>query len=83
MFYVYVLKMANNHIYIGSTADLKARINDHKSGSVFTTKKYLPVKLVYYECYCSKEDAIAREKNLKRYGSSWFNLKKRLIKSLE
>lgn len=83
MFYVYVLKMANSQIYIGSTPDLRSRITDHKLGRVFTTKKYLPVKLVYYECYSAKDDALIREKTLKQYGSGWSHLKKRLVKSLE
>jgi len=33
----------------------------------------LPVELIYFEAYKSKEDAYKREKNLKAYGSglSW------------
>ena len=83
MQYVYVLKMSNNQIYIGSTSDLKKRIQEHKTGKVFTTRKYLPVRLVYYECYLSENDAKRREKMLKRYGSTWSHLLKRIAESLK
>ena len=83
MFYVYALKMANDEMYIGLTTDLRKRIREHKKSKVFTTKKYLPVELIYYEAFLSREDAKEREFKLKRYGSSWSNLKKRIKKSLD
>jgi putative endonuclease len=58
------------------------RLNGHNSGKNFSTKKYLPVRLIYYEAYSSKLDAIEREKRLKHYGSSLQKLKDRLEKSL-
>lgn len=82
MHYVYVLKLNNGRVYIGFTSDLKRRIQEHKSGKTFTTRKYLPLRLIYYECYLAKDDAIRREKTLKRYGSSWSHLLKRIAKSL-
>jgi len=75
--------MANDEMYIGLTTDLRKRIREHKKGMVFTTKKHLPVELVYYEAFLSREDAKEREHKLKRYGSSWSNLKKRIKKSLD
>ena len=83
MFYMYVLAMDNNQIYIGFAANLKERIHKHKEGKVFTTKKYLPVKLIYYECYLSKKDALEREYQIKRFGSTWSYLKKRIVNSIE
>jgi len=83
MYYVYVLKMNNNQAYIGFTTNLKKRIREHKTGKVFTTRKYLPVRLVYYECYLSEDDAKKREKMLKRYGSTWSHLMKRITKSFK
>ncbi len=65
MHYVYFLKMSNGQIYTGSTSNLKQRINSHERGSVITTSKYLPVKLVGYEAYATKSDAQRREKYLK------------------
>ena len=83
MYYVYVLKMVNGQVYIGFTPDLKGRIQKHKSGKVLTTKKYLPVHLLYYESYLSKDDALKREKMIKRYGSTWSHLLRRISKSLK
>jgi len=83
MHYVYLLKSVNNGvIYIGCTSDLEKRIEEHNLGKCFTTKKYLPLRLVYYEAYLSKEDAYMRERKLKQYGSGLQNLKRRLGKSL-
>jgi len=82
MYFVYVLKMSNNQLYIGFTPDLKKRLSKHKEGKVFTTRKYLPVKLIYYESYTSQEDAKRREKMIKRFGSTWSHLKKRIKGSI-
>ena len=80
MYYAYLLKV--NHpekeYYIGSTSDLKRRIACHESGNVQSTKGKLPVSLIYYECYGDKEIALTREKNLKKSGSSYMGLMKRL-----
>ena len=57
--------MNNDQIYTGSTSNLKQRIYDHERGSVITTSKYLPVKLIGYEAYAEKSDAQRRERFLK------------------
>lgn len=75
--------MGNGQLYIGFATNLKDRIQKHKDGKVFTTKKYLPVKLIYYECYLSKKDALDREYKLKRFGSTWRHLKQRIDDSIE
>ena len=69
-------------MYIGFTDNLQKRLEKHNSGGAFTTSKYLPVTLIYFECYRSKKDASQREKMLKRYGSSWSHLKRRIFNSL-
>ena len=65
MFYIYFLKLNNNNIYTGFTKDLKRRFTEHKNGKVFFTKNKLPVKLIGYEAYKEKSDAIRREKYMK------------------
>ena len=62
---VYILLMGNRQLYTGSTNDIKRRLLEHKSGKVRTTKKYQPVKLIHYEVYLCKSDALRREKFLK------------------
>ncbi|MCK5510084.1 GIY-YIG nuclease family protein [Candidatus Parcubacteria bacterium] len=67
MFYVYLLECQQDKSwYIGYTSDLKRRINDHQRGcgcrTTFLKKNW---KLIYYEAYIEKRDAIGREKFLK------------------
>jgi len=76
--YVYVLKMSNQQWYIGSTANLSRRLQEHKNGKVFTTKKYLPVVLIHYEILGSEKAARMREKQLKHHGSAFAKLKKKI-----
>ena len=83
MFYVYILKSKkDNNFYIGSTNDLKRRINEHNSGLVFSTKSRMPFELVYYEAYKSEGDARKREKSLKLRSRAFAQLKKRIKESV-
>lgn len=50
---------------MGSTADLRKRIKEHFAGKVISTKHRLPLKLVCYEAYLTKKEALCREKYLK------------------
>ena len=66
MFYVYCLESEkfDGH-YFGYTNDLKKRLKEHNQGLNFSTRKYTPWKLIYYEACLNKEDATRREKYLK------------------
>jgi len=64
MYYVYVLLRSNGTKYTGYTSDLKRRLNEHKNGKVRSTNKAEP-KLIYYESYINKLDAVLREAYLK------------------
>jgi putative endonuclease len=78
MFYVYVLKsLGDGGLYIGCSGDLKTRLKAHISGNVYSTRKRLPIELIYYEACLSEKDAFRREKYLKTtYGRRY--LKNRL-----
>lgn len=66
MFYVYVLySNKDKKLYIGSTPDLKKRFEKHRTGYVRATKNRRPLKLIYYEAYLLRSDALRREKYLK------------------
>jgi len=73
MYYVYVLiSEKDNMFYTGYTSDIEKRFEDHLNGKVNSTRYRLPVKLVYYECSISQEDALHREKYLKStYGKRY------------
>jgi putative endonuclease len=59
-------------IYTGVTADLAARATQHREGrgSAFV-KKYGFTRLVYMERHERIEDAIAREKAIKKWRRAW------------
>lgn len=74
---VYILKAKlNGQIYIGSTNNLERRILDHNNGSVFSTKRYRPWELFYFEAYSIEKLARIREKRLKYNGNAIRELKK-------
>lgn len=68
MFYVYILQSTKyKKFYIGFTYDLKARLKKHNLGKVKATLPYSPWKIIFYEAYLNKYDALHREKYLKSY----------------
>ena len=72
-FYVYVLaSKQNGTIYIGVTSDLVKRVWEHKNNVVGGfIKKYVVHNLVYYETFEDIEEAIKREKQLKKWNRKW------------
>jgi predicted GIY-YIG superfamily endonuclease len=67
-----MIKQKDGTLYFGYTADLRRRMREHGAKED---------DLVYYEAYKAKEDAQARERQLKQYKSAWGQLKKRTIQS--
>ena len=65
MHYVYFLYLSNGDIYKGYTENVQSRLSRHQAGAVESTKHYRPVKLIGYEYYQLKSDALRREKFLK------------------
>lgn len=79
MNYFYLLKSnKKSWFYIGSTKDLKKRIAQHNSGEVSSTKKYIPLELIYYEAYKSYNLANKRELHFKKNRKAKEDLLKRL-----
>ncbi len=70
---VYILaSKKNGTLYIGITGDLENRVWEHKQGETEGfTKKYSVNKLVYYELYDFVEEALRREKRLKKWNRIW------------
>ena len=68
-FYVYILSnYTNTTLYIGVTGNINHRMYEHKNGLIDGfTKKYHVHKLVYVEMCNNVNDAIAREKQLKKW----------------
>ena len=72
-FFVYILaSRIGGTLYIGMTNDLVRRVAEHRLQSVKGfTKKYEVDKLVYFEQFDDAENAIKREKQLKKYNRAW------------
>ena len=79
-YYVYVLesKTVENKLYIGSTPKLEERVAKHNRAVNFSTKPYAPWRLIFFEAYINKQDALRREKYLKTSQGS--RLLKRMLK---
>jgi len=83
MYYVYIIKsLRDGKLYIGYTNDLRSRFKKHQEGKVVSTKYRRPFVLVYYEAYMSEEDAKEREKQLKHFGKSYSQLKRKIRRSI-
>lgn len=68
-YYVYILtKARNSTFYVGMTSDLPKRVWEHKNEVADGFTKTHGIKtLVYYETYDDPENAIRREKRLKKW----------------
>lgn len=66
--YVYIASSQSRTLYVGVTNDLQRRMWEHKEGvgSGFTTRYHI-TRLVHYEAFADIRDAIAREKQIKRW----------------
>ena len=84
MNYVYVLQSEEDRerFYLGSTRDLKRRLESHNAGENKATKGS-QWQLVYYEAYVSLNAAFQREHQLKHHGKAKQALMQRIKLSLE
>ena len=71
-YYIYILSNASDStLYVGVTNDLERRVAEHREGKIpGFTQKYNCHKLVYFETFSDVEQAIAREKQLKKWSRS-------------
>jgi putative endonuclease len=66
MQYVYVLRSKKDGgFYVGYSANLRTRIAEHAARAAFATSYRGPWKLIYYEAYLERDDALGRERYLK------------------
>ncbi|MCX4079533.1 GIY-YIG nuclease family protein [Rickettsia rhipicephali] len=73
MYWVYIL-CSNKHgtLYIGITNNIIRRAYEHKQKIIKGfTSKYNIIKLVYTEELTDIQEALTREKNLKKWQRSW------------
>jgi putative endonuclease len=72
-FWVYILASdVGGTLYIGVTSNLVRRIYEHRNDVIpGFTNKYGVHRLVYYEQFFDAENAIRREKRLKKWNRAW------------
>jgi predicted GIY-YIG superfamily endonuclease len=76
VYYVYILRCADDSFYVGSARDLHERVNAHNTGrGAAYTFKHRPVHLVYSESFETGTAALSRERQLKR----WSHAKKQAL----
>ena len=77
MYYTYVLKSeVADTLYKGYTHNLEKRVGQHNNGLVNFTSKYKPWRLVYFEVFATKTEAILRERFFKSgKGREWLKNK--------
>lgn len=72
-FHVYILaSKRNGALYTGITSDLPRRVWEHREGVAdgHTSRKSIK-RLVYFETFSDPENAILREKKLKKWRRQW------------
>ena len=72
-YFVYILaSKRNGTLYIGVTNNLLKRVHQHKIDVTDGfTRKYKVHNLVYYETFNRIQDAITREKRMKKWERAW------------
>lgn len=67
MNYTYMLRCSDGSLYTGWTTHLEKRVLAHNQGKgAKYTRARIPVTLVYYETFATKEEAMRREWEIKR-----------------
>lgn len=67
MNYTYIVRCSDNTYYTGWTVDLNKRMKAHNAGiGAKYTRNKLPVELVYYETFDTKQEAMSREYYIKK-----------------
>jgi len=75
-FYVYMLRCADGSYYVGHTDNLEERITKHERGEIpGYTRTRRPVRLVFADEFPTREQAIARERQIK----GWSRAKKEAL----
>jgi tRNA/rRNA methyltransferase len=75
-FFTYMLRCSDGSYYVGHTDDVEQRVSQHEAGSVAGyTATRLPVRLVWFEEFPTREEAKAAELQIK----NWSRKKKKAL----
>lgn len=77
-FFVYILRTSSNTLYIGQTNNLEKRLREHQTKGDKSAKYiryFVSFELVYKEEYPTRQEAMKREWQLKK----WTRMKKEAL----
>ena len=69
LWYLYILRCADNSLYAGITTELERRLDEHNHSNRLAaayTRSRRPVQLIYHETYPTRSLAARREAEIKR-----------------
>ena len=72
-YYVYVLKNPAGRFYVGQSADVEQRLENHNDVTVFQrnyTRKNGPWQVIWTEAHSTRSSAVQRERSIKRMKSA-------------
>lgn len=71
---VYVLYLSNGMYYTGMTANMDRRMREHESGQSWSTKRFLPLELIFVARIEGRQLARRLEVRIKSRGAKrWLN----------
>ena len=79
--FTYIVRCCDGSLYTGWTTDLEKRVETHNSGKgAKYTRSRRPVELVYHEEFQTKEEALRRERAIKKLTR---NAKEQLLRGIK
>jgi putative endonuclease len=76
MFFAYILRSEKTkRHYVGSTDNLKNRLEEHNSGETVSIRRGIPWKIVHIEQFKTRSEAIRKEKQIKARGAGRYRAK--------
>lgn len=67
MYYLYIIRCADNSLYTGVTTDVERRFAEHVAGTgAAYTRAHVPKKIVYVEICANRSAAQKREYEIKQ-----------------
>ena len=71
-YFIYMLtSISRRALYTGVTNNLPGRLSQHRENRKGFTAQYKTFRLVYYEVFLDIRNAIAREKEIKKWRREW------------
>ena len=67
MYYVYILvSLVDSSLYTGQCQNVRLRLKKHNSRQVISTRRKVPWRLGYFECFDTRREAMSRESEFKK-----------------